>query len=1000
MLRWPPTPDTGGRRSGCRRWITTQLGRAARPTRSTGNDTSCRPRWTPAAARCSRCRTAGTGTWPGCGWPRHHGTFTTVAERLKPESLYQRFIAYRESLGFEVLPLSGGERPPFEVLARTAARQPRRLPDGRARPDPHRRAGRLLRRTHPDARRSGEAGDRHRCGAAAGALLVRRATAGVSRSIRRWTRRRATSAPSPRRWPTGSPRNIAAHPPTGTCCSRSGWPTCPSDAARAGSRLMSDPEKDPDAHRDGLPVLVRRAGRGAVARAAAGRGDARRAATTSACWRRRRRTSTLPDYVVSGGKAVPIPYNGSVARLRFGPATHRKVKRWLSEGDFDVLHLHEPNAPSLSMLALKIAEGPIVATFHTSTTKSLTLSVFQGLLRPMHEKIVGRIAVSDLARRWQMEALGTDAVEIPNGVDVASFASAPLLDGYPRPGKIGAVPGPLRRTPQGHGGAARRAAGAGGAVSRHRDPDRRPRRRGRAARGGRANWPGTCASSARSTTPRRRRRCAAPTCTAPRNTGGESFGIVLVEAMAAGTAVVASDLDAFRRVLRDGEAGRLVPVDDAAALAAALIEVLDDDVAAERYVEAATEAVRRYDWSVVASQIMRVYETVAGSGAQGAGGRSGDCAVASDRASVGWSLVVIVARRAGRAARRRVGVPDRQPAGPAARALRPVLAGARRRAGAGARWWRVRSRSTPTADGRRRQAAGGAGRRRRAGAASGPRRPPRTSCPRRWRWSTRRRCRRRWSPSWPTPRRGCCWPAASTTTPSATPWRCANGPRCALLRLGGTAALPTYFEIAERSRTRRHGELRPGQPAHVGARRAARRRRRGAAVLRVRPGDRRRHARRGGGSPSAAQPNRARRWPRPRCANSRRRPGLRVDAGRPDRTGLAARRRHRLQRLGDPQRGDVLRPPHPAVRAVDGRAHRAGAALHPRPPLVRRDDIAELVATGETVYPLQLGELLAGGERAGRRTRCRGPSAAAVDPLRGHRGCGFNGFAATFRLDQ
>src|SRR6201996_7846066 len=145
--------------------------------------------------------------------------------------------------------------------------------------------------------------------------------------------------------------------------------------------------------------------------------------------------AALPDYVVSGGKAVPIPYNGSVARLRFGPATHRKVKKGLYDGDFDVLHLHEPNAPSLSMLALMIAEGPIVATFHTSTTKSLTLSVFQGILRPWHEKIVGRIAVADLARRWQMEAWGRDAVEIPNGVDVASFASAPRLDGYPRQGK-------------------------------------------------------------------------------------------------------------------------------------------------------------------------------------------------------------------------------------------------------------------------------------------------------------------------------------------------------------------------------------------------------------------------------------------------------------------------------------------------------------------------------------------------------------------------------------
>ncbi len=276
---------------------------------------------------------------------------------------------------------------------------------------------------------------------------------------------------------------------------------------------------------------------------------------------------SLPDYVVSGGKAVPIPYNGSVARLRFGPATHRLVKKWLRQGEFDVLHLHEPNAPSLSMLALNIAEGPIVATFHTSTTKSLTLSVFEPFLRPMHEKIVGRIAVSDLARRWQMEALGSDAVEIPNGVDVASFASAPPLDGYPRPGKTRAVPRALRRTAQGHGGAARRTARARRAVRRHRDPRRGPRRRGRAARPRQDRSRAICDSSARSTTPTKASAMRSADVYCAPNTGGESFGIVLVEAMAAGTAVVASDLDAFRRVLVDGEAGRLVPVDDPAGLA-------------------------------------------------------------------------------------------------------------------------------------------------------------------------------------------------------------------------------------------------------------------------------------------------------------------------------------------------------------------------------------------------------------------------------------------------
>lgn len=324
---------------------------------------------------------------------------------------------------------------------------------------------------------------------------------------------------------------------------------------------------------------------------------------------------TLPDYVVSGGKAVPIPYNGSVARLRFGPATHRKVKRWLQHGRFDVLHLHEPNAPSVSMLALMIAEGPIVATFHTSTTKSLTLSVFQGMLRPLNEKIVGRIAVSDLARRWQMEALGSDAVEIPNGVNVAEFAEAPRLDGYPRPGRsvlflgrfdeprkgmsvlLGALPRLVARFPDvevlvvGRGDEQELAEQAGDHAANLRFLG--------------AVDDATKASALRS----------ADLYCAP-NTGGESFGIVLVEAMAAGTAVVASDLDAFSRVLDGGAAGRLVPIDDADALADSLIELLDDDDTRGRYVQAAQAAVRRYDWSVVAGEIMRVYETVSGAGAK------------------------------------------------------------------------------------------------------------------------------------------------------------------------------------------------------------------------------------------------------------------------------------------------------------------------------------------------------------------------------------------------
>ncbi|MGV0815446.1 glycosyltransferase family 4 protein [Mycolicibacterium boenickei] len=321
----------------------------------------------------------------------------------------------------------------------------------------------------------------------------------------------------------------------------------------------------------------------------------------------------LPDYVVSGGKAVPIPYNGSVARLRFGPATHRKVKRWLVEGEFDVLHLHEPNAPSLSMLALQAAEGPIVATFHTSTTKSLTLSVFQGILRPYHEKIVGRIAVSDLARRWQMEALGSDAVEIPNGVDVPSFANAPRLEGYPRPGRsvlfLGRFDEPRKGMPVLLGALpklVRRFADIEILIVGRGDEDELREEAGELA--GHLRFLGQVDDDAKAAAMRSADVYCAP------NLGGESFGIVLVEAMAARTAVVASELDAFNRVLDQGQAGRLVPVGDADALADALIEVLENDALRERYIEAATERVARYDWSVVAGQIMRVYETVASTG--------------------------------------------------------------------------------------------------------------------------------------------------------------------------------------------------------------------------------------------------------------------------------------------------------------------------------------------------------------------------------------------------
>ncbi|HEX5742219.1 MAG TPA: glycosyltransferase family 4 protein, partial [Pilimelia sp.] len=137
--------------------------------------------------------------------------------------------------------------------------------------------------------------------------------------------------------------------------------------------------------------------------------------------------AALPPYAVGAGRAVPVPYNGSVARLAFGPVSAARVRRWLAAGNFDVLHVHEPVSPSLSLLAVLCARGPVVATFHTAMTRSRAMAAAQPVLRLVLEGITARIAVRALARRVQVEHLDGGAVEIPNGVAVAAYRDVPPL---------------------------------------------------------------------------------------------------------------------------------------------------------------------------------------------------------------------------------------------------------------------------------------------------------------------------------------------------------------------------------------------------------------------------------------------------------------------------------------------------------------------------------------------------------------------------------------------
>ncbi|MFD6419089.1 glycosyltransferase family 4 protein [Streptomyces sp. NPDC060194] len=330
----------------------------------------------------------------------------------------------------------------------------------------------------------------------------------------------------------------------------------------------------------------------------------------------------LPDYVASSGRAVPVPYNGSVARLNFGFLSAARVRRWLADGRFDVIHIHEPASPSLGLLACWAAQGPIVATFHTSNPRSRAMIAAYPILQPALEKISARIAVSEYARRTLVEHLGGDAVVIPNGVDVDFFARA-----EPRPewqggtiGFIGRIDEPRKGLPVLMRALPRILA---------ERPDTRLLVAGRgdekeAVAGlptelrDRVEFLGMVSDEDKARLLRSVDVYVAP------NTGGESFGIILVEALSAGAPVLAADLDAFAQVLDQGAAGELFANEDADALATAAVALLGDAPRREELRERGSAHVRRFDWSTVGADILSVYETVAdGAAAVAADERTG-----------------------------------------------------------------------------------------------------------------------------------------------------------------------------------------------------------------------------------------------------------------------------------------------------------------------------------------------------------------------------------------
>lgn len=299
-----------------------------------------------------------------------------------------------------------------------------------------------------------------------------------------------------------------------------------------------------------------------------------------------------------------------MARLAFGPKVNRQVRAWLRDSQLDVLHVHEPFTPSVSMLALMSASCPVVSTFHTAMDKSRLMSIASPFLVPMLEKIQARIAVSQEARRTAVQYLGADAWVIPNGVFVDSMrvlekdsrfvgsVEAPTLS------FLGRLDEPRKGLPvvaRAFGAIRREFPGVRLFVAGKGDVDVARESFGSDADAVTFLGPVSDEDKAR--------LLASTDIYLAPNTGGESFGIILVEAMSAGAGIVASDIPAFRAVLGDGSFGAHFSNNDADDLARVVCSVLRDPQGRGKRAQDAEAAAWRYDWSSVASQILTVYET-------------------------------------------------------------------------------------------------------------------------------------------------------------------------------------------------------------------------------------------------------------------------------------------------------------------------------------------------------------------------------------------------------
>ena len=315
-----------------------------------------------------------------------------------------------------------------------------------------------------------------------------------------------------------------------------------------------------------------------------------------------------PD-VVRVGRSVPVYSNGSLARVTVGRNLRRQVRDVLRRGDYDIVHVHAPLAPSLPLLAVDEAECPVVGTFHTYFDYSVGYTLGRRYFQRRMDRLAAAVAVSPTVVEAHERYFTTAWTHIPNGVDTELFSP-----NAPRPMSIRAdVPSILflgRFDPR-NGlaslidafkrvrGAARPAqlvvVGDGPLRAHYRrlangDPDI------------------TFVGSVLRERPEYYANCSLYACP----TTKASFGITLLESMACGTPIVCSDLNGFRNVVAHDREALLVPCGDTPALADTLAFLLEDDALRVRLGATGRQRALAYGWPRVSDMILGLYTQILG----------------------------------------------------------------------------------------------------------------------------------------------------------------------------------------------------------------------------------------------------------------------------------------------------------------------------------------------------------------------------------------------------